>query len=216
MTEFLLALAIFLAAHSIPASPGIRRRLVAATGERAYLLLYSLLSLGLLAWLISAAIRAPTVLLWPTGLGAYRLAVVLMVPASWLLVGGLGSPNPYSISLSRRPFDAERPGLVGWVRHPVLWGFAIWALVHAIANGDLVSLILFGGFLVFSLAGMKLIERRRKRQSCGEGALGSPLGRGWKVGQLLATFGGGTLFYVVLLHAHPFLFGPNPAAVVFG
>src|SRR3712207_3862251 len=111
MTEFLLALAIFLAAHSIPASPGIRRRLVAATGERAYLLLYSLLSLGLLAWLISAAIRAPTVLLWSTGLGAYWLAVVLMLPASWLLVGGLGSPNPYSISLSRRPFDAERPGL---------------------------------------------------------------------------------------------------------
>lgn len=216
MPEFLLALAIFLAAHSIPARPTVRGRLVATVGERPYLLLYSLLSLALLAWLISAAVRAPTILLWPTTLGSYHLALALMLPASWLLVGGLASPNPFSISLSRRPFDPERPGIVGLVRHPVLWGFALWAFVHTVANGDLVSLILFGGFLLFSLAGMKIVGRRRTRGLEGTAATRQPTARGWTATQLLLTLGGGILFYLAALYAHPHVIGPNPGGLLFG
>lgn len=216
MTEFLLALAVFLVAHSIPARPALRGRLVARLGERRYLLLYSLLSLALLAWLVGAALRAPTVVLWPTTLGSYHLALTMVLPASWLLIGGLTTPNPFSISLSHRPFDREHPGIVGLVKHPVLWGFALWASVHAIANGDVVSLILFGGFLLFSLAGMALVGRRRTRALGNEAAALQPVNRRWTPGQLLSTLGGGTLFYVAALLAHPLLFGPNPGALLFG
>jgi len=216
MTAFLLALTIFLAAHSIPARPALRGRLVARLGERGYLLLYSLLSLGLLAWLISAALRAPTILLWPTTLASYHLALALMLPAGWLLAGGLTTPNPFSISLSRRRFDPGRPGIVGLVRHPVLWGFALWALVHAIANGDLVSLVLFGGFLLFSLLGMTVVGRRRRRAEVNDAEALRSVTRGWTPAQLLLTFGGGTFLYVAALHAHPHLFGPDPGALLFG
>lgn len=216
MLEFLLALIVFLAAHSIPARPAVRARFVAALGERLYLLLYSLLSLGLLAWLISAAIRAPVVPLWPTTIASYHLALALMLPASWLLTSGLLTPNPLSISLSRRRYDPAHPGIAGVVRHPVLWGFVLWAAVHTIANGDLVGIILFGGFLLFSLAGMKLVERRRRRQLGAEWQRLLPTGKGWTPGQLLITLGGGTLLYVLLLLAHPWLFGPDPAAVLLG
>ena len=213
MLEFLLALLVFLAAHSIPARPALRSRFVALLGERTYLVLYSLLSIALLAWLISAAVRAPVIPLWPTALWSYHLALALMLPASWLLAGGLLSPNPLSVSLSRRPFEPRRPGIVGLVRHPVMWGFALWALVHTLANGDLVSLIMFGGFLAFSLAGMKLVDRRRRRQ------LGTEWdrlrgGRGWTLAQLLLTFGGGTLLYLVLLILHPVLIGPDPGELI--
>jgi uncharacterized membrane protein len=214
MLEFLAALLIFLAAHSIPARPAIRGRFVDLLGERTYLILYSLLSIALLAWLISAAVRAPVILLWPTEIWSYHLALALMLPASWLLAGGLATPNPLSVSLSRRPFDPQRPGIVGLVRHPVMWGFALWALVHTLANGDLVSLIMFGGFLAFSLAGMKLVDRRRKRQLGEDWDRLQHGGRGWSAGQLLITFGGGTLLYVLLLALHPVLIGPNPAAMM--
>lgn len=213
MIEFLAALAAFLLAHSIPARAGLRARAVAAVGERTYLLLYSLLSIALLAWLISAAVRAPTILLWPTELWSYHLALTLMLPASWLLVGGLITPNPLSISLSRRPYDPARPGLAGWVRHPVLWGFALWAGVHAIANGDLVALIMFGGFLLFSLGGVAIVDRRRRRQLGAEWERLKPTSHRWTLGQLAATFGGGTMLYFALLHAHP-LWGPDVAAVL--
>lgn len=216
MFEFLLALLVFLAAHSIPARPALRGRFVAILGERSYLLLYSLLSLALLAWLISAAVRAPVVPLWPTTIFSYHLALTLMLPASWLLTGGLFTPNPFSITLSRRPYDPARPGIVGWVRHPVLWGFVLWASLHTLANGDLVGVTLFGGFLLFSLLGMKLVDRRRRRQLGPDWQRLTPANRRWSAGQLLITFAGGTLLYAAALHAHPWLFGPDPRALLIG
>lgn len=212
MTEFFLALAVFLLAHSIPARPAVRGRLVALLGERPYLLLYSLLSLALLVWLIAAALRAPSIPLWPAEIWTWHLSLLLMLPACWLLAGGLALPNPRSVSLSRAPFDPAVPGLAGWIRHPVLWGFALWAGVHLLANGELVLVILFGVFLLFSLAGMKLVDRRKRRQ-LGE-AWSARLGRRWSLRQLLVTFGGGTLLYGALLWLHPWLIGPNPGALL--
>lgn len=214
MAMFLLALAAFLLAHSIPARPAMRGRLVALLGERTYLIVYSLLSLALLAWLIAAALRAPAIPLWPAGLWAWQLSLLLMLPACWLLAGGLALPNPLSVSMNRGPFDPEVPGLAGWVRHPVLWGFALWAAVHLLANGELVLIMLFGIFLLFSRAGMRLIDRRRQRQL--GAAFDRPLARRWSAAQLLVTFGGGTLLYALLLAAHPALIGPDPGALLSG
>lgn len=216
MIEFLLALIAFLLAHSIPARPAVRGRLVGLLGERPYLLLYSLLSLGLLAWLISAALRAPAIPLWPAGIWAWHLSLLLMLAACWLLAGGLALPNPRSISLSRAPFDPQVPGLAGLVRHPVLWGFAIWAGSHLLANGELVLVILFGVFLLFSLGGMAIIDRRKRRQLGADWARLCGLTKRWSGKQLLVTFGGGTLLYAALLALHPLLIGPAPGDLLSG
>ena len=57
--EYGAAWACFLGAHMIPALPAPRGWLIAALGRRAYLAAFSLLSIGLLYWLIVAAGRAP-------------------------------------------------------------------------------------------------------------------------------------------------------------
>jgi uncharacterized membrane protein len=164
MTEFLLALLAFVAAHVLPARMGLRDRGVALWGERAYLAVYALLSVALLAWLISAAPRAPVIPLWSAGPAGYHFALTLMLPACVLLAGGAASPNPLSINFGVSGYDPSRPGLVGVTRHPLLWGFFLWAVAHLIPNGDLVSLILFGGFALFALLGMVIIDRRKRRQ----------------------------------------------------
>lgn len=166
MIEFLLAFAGFVAAHVIPARPAVRAALVARLGERAYLLSYSVLSLSLLAWLVSAAWRAPYVELWPTLAWQHWLAVAVMPVA--LMLGGAGAVvrNPLSVSFVRSGGDAlaVRPaGILAITRHPVLWGFALWAAVHLLANGNVVSVVLFGGLGGFALAGMPLLDRRRRR-----------------------------------------------------
>jgi uncharacterized membrane protein len=227
MAEFLLALFLFLASHSIPARPTVRRRIAAAIGERTYLTLYSLLSLALLVWLISAASRAPLVPLWDLEPWHYHVPIALMLPALILFVGGMVSPNPLSISFGRGAFDPERPGIVGVTRHPVLWGFALWSGAHVVPNGDLVSVIMFGGFCLFSLAGMKMIDRRKRRS----------LGAAWEklAGRTsLLPFGAaisgrtglapthlllgwtaiGIAAYAALLFLHPLLFGVDPAIVL--
>lgn len=228
MLEFILALAAFLAAHVVPARSGLRAALVARLGERAYLIGYSLLSLALLAWLIAAAIRAPGVPLWPTTLEHYRVALVLMLPACILMVGGAASPNPLSVSFASAGYEPAAPGVVGVTRHPLLWGFALWAIAHILPNGELVPLIMFGGFGLFALVGMAIVDRRKRRQLGPEWErLAAPTStlpfaswfrhraaRRWRPGATLVTLAGGTALYLLLLWLHPRIIGPDPTAVL--
>lgn len=55
--------------------------------------------------------------------------------------------------------------LRGMLRHPMLLGFLTWAVAHLIVptNGDLASLILFGGLAVWALAQIALINAAEPR-----------------------------------------------------
>jgi uncharacterized membrane protein len=228
MTEFLLALLAFVAAHVLPARMGLRDRGVALWGERAYLAVYALLSVALLAWLISAAPRAPVIPLWSAGPAGYHFALTLMLPACVLLAGGAASPNPLSINFGVSGYDPSRPGLVGVTRHPLLWGFFLWAVAHLIPNGDLVSLILFGGFALFALLGMVIIDRRKRRQLGEQWAplagattsapflawTGGKQALRWRPRDLVIAVGGGAALYALLLWLHPRVIGPDPAAIL--
>lgn len=127
--EYGLAWACFLAAHLVPAMPGLRAVLVAWLGRRGYLAAFSLLSVVLLVWLLRAAGAAPVVPLWDLG-SPGRWLFNLAMPAA-ILIGAMAA------------------GLSG-----LLAGFAIWAAAHLVANGDLSHVILFGGMLIFALGGL--------------------------------------------------------------
>lgn len=45
------------------------------------------------------------------------------------------------------------------MRHPMLWGTVVWAVAHLLVNGDLASLILFGGIGLWALVEMAVINR---------------------------------------------------------
>ena len=51
----------------------------------------------------------------------------------------------------------------GWVathlRHAMLWGAVVWALAHLLVNGDMASLVLFGGLGLWAFAQMAAINR---------------------------------------------------------
>jgi predicted DCC family thiol-disulfide oxidoreductase YuxK len=51
-------------------------------------------------------------------------------------------------------------GVLRITRHPVMWGVGLWAAVHLVANGDLASLLFFGGFLLTALGGAWHLDRR--------------------------------------------------------
>lgn len=162
MTQFFAALLVFLALHMVPAIPSLRAGLVAAVGRRTYLIAYSLVSLLALAWLFQATMNLDFVPLWDAAAWQAWIPLVLTPIALVFLVAGLLSPNPASITL-RRPDRA--PGAITTVtRHPVLWGFALWAGSHLVPNGDLRSLLLFGSLFAFALLGMFITDRRARRR----------------------------------------------------
>ena len=164
MTEFLLALSLFVLAHVVPPAPPVRRRLVSLLGWRPYLTAYSLVSLALLAWVISAAARAPLILLWAPAGWQWAVPAAAMPLAFWFLVAGLAEANPLSISLRRRDPAAPLPTIARITRHPVIWGFLIWAGAHVPPNGDVVSLILFGGMTALAVAGIPVLDRRARQR----------------------------------------------------
>ncbi|NEX47466.1 NnrU family protein [Pseudotabrizicola algicola] len=45
------------------------------------------------------------------------------------------------------------------VRHPQLTGFKLWAVAHLLVNGDLPSLVLFGGLLAWAVVEVIVINR---------------------------------------------------------
>ena len=45
------------------------------------------------------------------------------------------------------------------MRHPQLTGFKTWAVAHLLVNGDLASIVLFGGLLAWAVAEVIVINR---------------------------------------------------------
>lgn len=166
MLELTSAFALFLALHSVPTLPGIRTRIVKTVGHRTYLALYSLASVLALAWMFKAALATEYIELWQPA--AWQIYVTLAAAplGIFLVCAGLLSHNPFSISM--RPPGKEPGAIVSVTRHPVLWGFILWALGHLIPNGDLRSVILFGGLAAFSAGGFFLLETRARKRLGGE------------------------------------------------
>ena len=55
--------------------------------------------------------------------------------------------------------DGMKTRATAWVRHPQLTGFSLWAVAHLLVNGDLPSLVLFGGLLVWALVEIAVLNR---------------------------------------------------------
>ncbi len=219
MAEFFAAIAVFLAAHVLPAATGARGFLIARIGRPAYIAAYSVVSLVTIAWVILSALAAPYVELWPPHPAAAWVPVLAMLPSCVLLVAGASQPAPLSISLRGGRPDPRRAGLAAALRHPILWAFFLWAASHLVANGDLVSVFLFGSLALFSLFGMKRLERRAQRNlpaadfaATLAATSGSPARRlrraaSWRaLWQILI----GALLYAALLHLHGPVIGVAP------
>lgn len=213
--EFIIAFGVFFLSHSIPVRPPVRPFLVRVLGGRGFTLAYSALSLGLLVWLIVAAGRAPFVALWVRAPWQSWLALALMLAACLIVALSLGRPNPFSFGgAGNARFDPAHPGLVGWMRHPLLVALALWAGVHLLANGDLAHVILFGVFAAFALLGQGLIDRRQKRVLGADWqALWRARARPSPLALLRAhpvRIGVGVALYAALLWLHPLVIGVTP------
>lgn len=164
MNDLFVAALFFVGTHiGISATP-LRGELIERVGLGRYRALYSLVSIVALVWMIVAYGAAPFVPLWQAGAGARYLALVAMLPALLLLVTSLMQANPTAVGQEVDP-DAPEPaqGMLRVTRHPMMWGIAIWAIVHILANPDLASLVFFGALLVLALGGAAALDHRLTR-----------------------------------------------------
>lgn len=164
MQDLIAACAFFLLIHFGVSGTGCRDALVRRLGEMPYRGLFSLASLGGLAWLILAYRRAPDLPTWGTWLALRPAADVLVFIAFLVAVIGLLTPSPTRVGMESRLDPQSIRGMTRITRHPFLWGVALWSATHLVVNGDVASLILFGSLLVLALGGTLSIDAKRRRR----------------------------------------------------
>ncbi|MEM9122249.1 MAG: NnrU family protein [Pseudomonadota bacterium] len=210
----LVAMGVFVGSHILLARSGLKAWAVARLGEPGYLIAYSGLSIALLAWVIVSLLTAERVMVWPAPSWAYGFALVVSAVGFVLIGVGAFAANPLSVAFRKRGFDPHRPGLIGWVRHPLIWGLTLWGLAHLPANGDWPSLALFGGSAAFGGLGVVALERRLRRRlgehkwqrlSAGSGHIDKAACAGAALGLAL---------WAAFLALHPVLFGVDPLGLV--
>ena len=159
----LIAEIAFCGSHVLLSSTRWRGALRDQIGERGFLGLYSLTALVTLAWFVVAYRHAPAVPLWPTQRWMALVPVVVMPCAAILVIAGYTTRNPTAVGMERAARASDpAPGILRITRHPIMWGIALWALSHIVPNGDVASLMLFGGIAALALGGTVLIDRKKR------------------------------------------------------
>ncbi|MEY4014226.1 MAG: hypothetical protein RLZZ290_1090 [Pseudomonadota bacterium] len=147
MAQLIFGLIIFLGVHALQTlAPAQRERLINTYGPLPYKAAYSVLSLfGLIVLIGGYAIaRQEPILLWTPPTFLSHAASLFTLFAFILLVAAYVPRNLFKQKL----------------KHPMVLGVKLWAFAHLLANGGLHDLILFGGFLVWSILVFRASRRR--------------------------------------------------------
>ncbi|MEM7542473.1 MAG: NnrU family protein [Pseudomonadota bacterium] len=212
--EVVVSMVVFVASHVGLAHSPLKAAAIRRFGRVTYLALYSSLSIILLAWVIKSLIQSERTPLWPAPQWSYLFAAVVSCAGFALMGAGAATANPLSVSFRKSTFDAKTPGIVGWTRHPLIWGLTLWGAAHVPANGDWPSVVLFAGAAGFGVLGVTLVERRNKRRfsaaqwdylTSGRGHLN----RDAAIGVIF-----GLITWSAFLTLHPILFGADPLAIL--
>jgi uncharacterized membrane protein len=158
MTWLALTSLLWVGLHIGIAGTSIRAAIVARLGDNGFRGLFSVASIAALLLLVTAWRAAPAIPLWTTPDWFDGLVVILMLPVFLLFVASVAAPNPTAVA--GKLGEAGPRGIQRITRHPMLWAFALWAVLHLLANGDLAAVLFFGALLVTALAGMPSIDAK--------------------------------------------------------
>jgi uncharacterized membrane protein len=216
-----LATAFFVGGHFILSSLAVRSALIHRMGDGAFRALYSLIVVAGFAWMILACRDEPFIEVWAVPTGLRHLPLAVMPFACLLVVLGLTTRTVTAVG-GEKLLDDPHPvrGIATITRHPFLWGVTLWGLVHIAANGDLASIVMFGGVAVLALGGMAHIDHRRRES---QGSAWGPVAMTSSAIPFMAVIEGrtkidwagigitrplaGLALYVVILLTHEMAFG---------
>jgi uncharacterized membrane protein len=146
LSVMIVGLVLFLGVHLLTTQRGLRARFVVSMGEGGYKGFYSLVSLaglGLMVWGFAHYRSAGMINVWYPPAAFRHITEALMLPAVILVVASYIRGRIYTV-----------------LKHPMLAGVKLWAAAHLLANGDLGSIILFGGFLAWAVFDRISLKRR--------------------------------------------------------
>ena len=182
MVRLILGLAVWSGVHLFPSLGGRRRAAwIQRIGEGPCKGLFALSIVTAIVLMVLGWRSTPPVPAYAPPTWGPRLADLAMFVSLVLFIG------------SSLPTNLKR-----FVRHPQLTGVLVWALAHLMANGELRSLVLFGGIGLWAGVAMLAISRR---DGAWEKPEPLPL-----VAELKPLLAGGVA-YALVAWGHPYIAG---------
>lgn len=207
-----LAASLFVGTHFLMSHP-LRSFMVASLGNNGFFAAYSLVSFATFGFMLWAAARVgEEQLLWLVGDGLWLAASLFMWAGSILFVGAFRD-NPALPDMSGGPPRiGEARGVFAISRHPMMWGFALWGLVHLIVAARPSTIIISVAIITLALGGAAGQDHKKLalygpawRQWMDRTSF-VPFARGWSLPGAFASLGG-TLLFVAATWAHGALGG---------
>jgi uncharacterized membrane protein len=188
MSLMILGLVLFLGVHALTVGRAGRAALIGRIGHMPYKLAYSAVSIAGLVMMVQgfASYRwGGMIPVWDPPVAMRHVALLVMLPVFPLLLA------------------AYLPGRIkATVKHPMILAVKTWALAHLLSNGDLGSMVLFGGFLAWAVVAFASMRRR----SAGNQPLVPELAAR-PVNDIIAVVGGLALYALMIFGLHRTLIG---------
>jgi uncharacterized membrane protein len=186
MALLILGLVLFLGIHTLTTMREVRAVAIGRLGEGLYKGVYSLVSaigLVLIVWGFGRYRSEGYIQVWDPPVAIFHPVALFLLWFAFVALTAAYAP----------------PGKIKAVlRHPMLVAVKAWALSHLLVNGDLGSMLLFGGLLAWAVYDRIALKRR--------GDMGAAQVDGVKAADAIVV-AIGTVAYVAVFWLHESLIG---------
>lgn len=203
----------FFASHILMSHP-LRAPMVKAFGTMGFQVVYSIISLGTLIMAARAYSPAQEGANWMWTMNYYNwgIATFLVWIGMILFVGSVrrnpAMPHPEAKAYASSPAE----GVYAITRHPMMWGFSLWAIGHIIVNPTVPSFIISAMIIGTALIGAAGQDKKKAALMGEAWDDWSSRTSFWPYGKGFNAFGtfalvGGTILFLGLSFAHQWLVG---------
>lgn len=163
MTLLITTCVLFVGSHLALSHP-LRDGLAGRMGERGFQITYSIVAIATLIMVVQAwRGMPPEPPLWVVDDPLWILASLIVLIASILFMGSLiGNPALPAPGAAKAAQSAPR-GVFAITRHPMMWGFTLWAFAHAMVMPTPGQIILSATIVFLALVGSAGQDAKKAR-----------------------------------------------------
>lgn len=144
MLLLLTGMIIFFGVHLVPSLP-LKQQFIDRYSKKIYRQLFIIIAFIGLSLMIYGKIQMAFITVWEPPYWTRHLVMAVMPLALFFL------------ALPDIPNNFRRH-----IRHPMMIGITIWSGAHLAANGDLSSILLFGGFFIYAIFSIIAVSHREE------------------------------------------------------
>jgi uncharacterized membrane protein len=153
MNNLIFTAVLFVGTHFLLSHP-LRAPLAARIGERGFQIVYSVVAIATFVLMVQAYQAMPAELpLWAVDDALWAVASLVVLLASILFLGSLIGNPALAAPGAVKAAAAPARGVFAITRHPMMWGFALWAIAHIMVVPVPGQILLCLALVILALGG---------------------------------------------------------------